>query len=142
MAEAFALGGTAVAGAAILIATQAESETAGILALGSALVLPSAGHFYAGSPGWGTLQIATRTAGAGLVVAGIGHCLGEDDCSDAEALAYAGIGLFAAGTVWSLIDAPRAAHRYNERQRALVVTPMPVRVEGELGMGLALTGTF
>lgn len=149
-ATGLAIGGT-VAGFALMAAGgNAESEELSWLGLGVAVVGPAAGHFYAGEPGHGVLTSTLRAASIASFAVGFDMSFCLFDCSDVsvaqrrtgDLLVFAGLGMYAATTIYDLVDAHQAAGRAN-RRRAATAAPALLRTpDGGQAPGLVLAGSF
>jgi hypothetical protein len=116
------------------------------------IALPSLGHFYAGETRRGLLHATWRagaamTFGAGVLL--LDYCYGRGDCSDAGLVAgmslmSTGFGIGIGSTIWSIIDAPRAARRVNEKgHSSAIVVPTALMGPGRrVGYGLSVLATF
>jgi len=89
------------------------SEVAGWVFLGSLVVGPSLGHFYAGSPGRALLGMGIRTA-AIVGLAGAVSMSWNDESPEGSALAVASLAVGAVSIVWDIASAPASASHYNE----------------------------
>jgi hypothetical protein len=159
---AIALGlslGVTAAGLGLLAAAPPADESdlgdgmalAGLLAI---LIGPTTGHLYADRIGNTGLGIRAVSASVGLVAfSGLGLCafdLSGDDDDDGEHCgwwAMAAVGsslLYAGGTIYEIVDAPRAARAYNQRHGLdLALAPTAVRAgDGSQAPGLAVSGSF
>jgi len=150
IALGLALAGTAAGATALYAGSAADSATIGLTGIGLLVIGPSLGHFYAGEPGRAVRHAAVRAGavavmGAGLLVAWSSPCAfgPENDDHCPRARDGIGVGVMAAGAllgagsvVYSVIDAPRAAHR-----TSTILAPAPlVAPGGSTTVGLALTG--
>lgn len=117
------------------------------------LVGPSAGYFYAGETERGLAHTGLRAGAVAAVIAGAAWGLfdcfdlaGEDTCDfspGATVLIAGGVVAGLGSTIYSLVDAPRAARRHNARARRLMLAPAPVAGAGQVsGFGLQLAGQF
>jgi hypothetical protein len=121
--------------------------------IGTSIVTPSLGEYYAGQYlTWGE---ALRAGAAGLAIVGINQtkstsCLGQTDdntCKEISTggIAILGLGLIAyiGGVFYDVLDAPDAVDRYNYKLR-MQVTPglMPSPSGGPPGGGVWLRGSF
>lgn len=125
-----------------------RDNLAGVFAFGT-LVAPTAGHWYArrlGSPG-----LIARAVGAGILYwtisrSNVARPLSDgsrDDKFPVVAGLGLGLGTYAVATVYDIIDAPRAARRYNQRKLTLPVRPLFGRgLGGNPSFGLAVAGRF
>lgn len=138
------LGLTAVSWGLMYVSVKGESPEFFLLGAAGALVLPSAGHWYAGEAGG--VGLVTRGAGLALFISGAIRAEREVDgcdggCSttdDAELRLWAGFGLFIAGTIYDIATSGSAARAHNERLRKMMVAPTVQPGGG----GLALVGQF
>src|SRR5580765_5814743 len=93
-----------------------------ITALGIGVITPSLGEIYAGR--YVTYGMAARATGLTLALYGshqadalcswYGTCY--EETQRARKMMFGGLILYAAGTVYDIATAPRAAHHYNERR--------------------------
>jgi len=117
--------------------TTAHLFGAGLLSLA---ITPSLGHIYSGKVLTGGL--ALRAGGAALALVGLAQAL---DCGlievrrscgffeSGEAAVVLGGTVAAAGVIWDIATAPRAARRFNEKH----VTLVPAAPGASLGLSLA-----
>jgi hypothetical protein len=148
---AFALsGGTTLAGFLMLtLAADSNDDMQAKLVVGGLLALtigPTTGHIYAGDT-WNT-GLKVRLSGLGISVLGAAVALAacppfSGNCNDGGA-AIGGVGflaggiMYAGGTIYEIVDAPRAADRYNMKHRASIAV-----VPGAGGKpGMSVVGTF
>jgi hypothetical protein len=102
--------------------TFGESEGSGdgagaaFIFLGSVMVGPSLGHFYAGCPGRAMAGIGIRTAALIGLSAAIAATW-DGDSSGGNVLAFTSLGIGAGFIVWDIASAPGSARRYNESHR-------------------------
>jgi hypothetical protein len=103
-------------------------------------ITPSLGHIYSGKILTGGL--ALRAGGAAVALVGVAQALdcgiiwSSKDCgffTSGEAAVLLGGTLAAAGVIWDIASAPRAARRYNEKHISLV----PAAPGASLGLSLA-----
>jgi len=146
-AEGLSIAGTLGGAALTLAGIKAESGPLTLTGVGLLIVGPGAGHLYAGDADHSLLTSLIRLAGLGVIGYGFSklppfQC--EDFCEDDEAddtqagwLLIGGAVTFLGATVWDLVDAPRAAHRYN-----LSLTPTVLPATDGRAPGLSLGGTF
>jgi hypothetical protein len=116
-----------IAGAQIPASENKNSNLTGILWLGGILIGPSAGQFYAASPGTGMLGIGLRSTGLALFVIGLKSAFnswgcsddGGSNCDESGGATFMVIGslTFIGGGLYSLFDAALAADRFNDRER-------------------------
>jgi hypothetical protein len=148
-AGGLALLGTAAGWGAFLASAGSGDGDLALLGLGGVFIGPSLGHFYAGEWGGGFAHMGVRAAAGGVVVLGavvlFTNCYGEsDDCDEGvgTAMMLGGAALGVGSTIYSIVDAPRAARRVNERRR-LALTPAPMLgPDRSLGYGLQLGASF
>jgi TM2 domain-containing membrane protein YozV len=138
MAAILILAAVAVAQTAPATETQ-PSQTSGIGSAGSrqiaknpssaliySIVLPGGGQLYNGETGRGLLHLGAAAVGYALFIVFLPSTeFVADDYywasygywrnTGSPALSYGGLALALGSTVWSIIDAPRGARRYNER---------------------------
>lgn len=140
--EALALsGGVTLLSGILVAATVEDDDLSPMTAIGLAgLALgPSLGHVYAGE--YLTGGLALRAAGMTVAILGLreGTTCADGDCIAKGAVAAAVLGgaAFAAGIIWDVATAPRAARRWNERH-GLSIAP----VVTDDGAGVTLGGSF
>jgi hypothetical protein len=155
----FALGGALVTtglGLGVMVAgIGGDNGALGLIGFTTALIGPSFGHFYAGEYGRGLAHTGLRAGAVVMTVAGaawtgsllLGCAFGdESDCNGnpaAPLLLVGGAVLSAGSIIYSIYDAPRAAHRHNARSRQLLITPAPiVGPDHSAGVGLQLGARF
>lgn len=145
------LAGTAVGWGGLLIAAEVDSPALGWVAVGGILVGPSLGHFYAGEVRRGLGHTAIRVGAGAIFVVGavttVSDCLftEENECegSPGPLIMLGGAVLGAGSTIYSLVDAPRAATRANQKRRNLLITPAPVvGPDRSTGLGLLVGSSF
>jgi len=95
-------------------------------------LLPGAGQFYNGEPVKGVVQLVGAVGGLALAVANVPATVRSNyinvDTGNSTLFAV-GIGVTAASSLWSLIDAPLSASRINREQAwALQPTVTPSEV--------------
>lgn len=144
------LSGPALTALAIAAGDSGNEDLAiglGWLAAAGYLAGPSAGRWYAGETGAGT--ILARGGGAALMIGGIAASICFDSCSDegsGPAMAMlAGAGLFVGATIYDIATASDAARTYNRAHRnnkSLALLPLVKQSEGHTTTGLALSGSF
>ena len=146
-ALALSLGGTvasvgvAAYGFANMIDGHEESSSVGLWAGGllSLVITPSLGHIYAGDGM--TNGLALRAGGAAVAVVGFfqwARCT-DENCGFLEGghpTLLVGGGLAAAGVIWDIATARKAARRTNEKRLSLVPAAAGAKV------GLSLAGSF
>ena len=151
VALGLSLAGTAVAYGSLFAAAEADSEALGWVAFGGMMVGPSLGHFNAGDVGRGLGHSGIRLGAAGIFVAGA--LVAFDDCffteeeecdGSAGPLIMLGGGLLGVGsTIYSIVDAPRAARPSNATKQRVLITPAPVvGPDRSTGFGLQLGSSF
>lgn len=138
------LGGTAAA--VSMFAVGYRTDQPALLAGGAitALAAPSFGHIYAGE--YVTPGTIVRFCGAGLALAGLVAAMSHWDSPGgtpdyAGVLAITGGSLFAAGSLYDIVTAPKAVRRYNEKH-AISLSPSVVSSGGPAGVGLSIGGSF
>lgn len=120
------------------------------LALAAAVVMPGAGHLYAGEPGKGALFFTTTVvapvAGALLTLRSEKRVCDTEGCSSSANLLPFFLGAAASFGVYgySIADAPKAAARTNRRLRARRATVSPLlagmgRSDAVVGVHMSLT---
>jgi hypothetical protein len=135
-ATLLAIGATALGYVALGGSGGDDNAALGFIGVAGALVGPSAGHIYAGENGHALKMSLLRTGAIAAVVAGMirvmssavddSDCL--SDCSgdrawhdyqrNGEVMIYAGGITFVAATIYDIVDASRAARRYNDKHKA------------------------
>jgi hypothetical protein len=145
------LAGTAVGWGGLLMAAEVDSEALGWVAVGGILVGPSLGHFYAGEVGRGLGHTGIRLGAGAIFVVGAAITFSdcffteEEECdgSSGPLIMLGGAALGAGSTIYSIVDAPRAATRANQKRRRFVITPAPlVGPERSTGLGLLVGSSF
>jgi len=138
-----ALGATLASWTTMLVGLQARNGTAIVIGGVSTVILPSAGHWYAGSSG--ALGLGMRAIGAaGLVWSLVKE--GEDNVCDEgceptnaqRAIGLTSLGLYLAGTIVDIATAPAAARRHNRAVREVTIGPALHRG----GAGVSIAGWF
>ena len=133
------LGGLALATGGILADGAPHDLRVGMFAVGgtAALVMPTAGHWYArGSTQDGTVGSYLRLGGGALVmIGGVALATGEheedapgDHSADIElGIVYAGLATMAAGAIVDIATTPAEVHRANRRRHSidLSISPTP-----------------
>jgi hypothetical protein len=128
------VGGTAASWIVLLFAGVIDEGNNLVVPLAgiSALLAPSFGHWYAGTPftGWFGLRAAALVP---LVMAAssCGEC-------DTSSLSWIALALYAAGTVGDIATTPADVRRHNEERRTLhdlTVAPMIHRGAGGIMLG-------
>lgn len=142
-----------LAGYAIVIPILASDNRSGLARIGAvtgmtlAAVGPSVGHFYAGKWEQMTPGAYMRLGAVPVAIAGFltiaAECESVENCEaptpkSKYVFAAAGV-LWFGGTILDVATAHRAARKYNEKHRVIVVTPT---YAPDAGAGLALTGSF
>jgi hypothetical protein len=122
--------------------------------LGTSIVTPSLGEWYAGE--WVTIGMAVRAAGAGLAIYAVRHEQELVTCDTATSamspkctsLTATGIGLlgvaaiaYVGGVAYDVKDAGDAVDRYNSRHHVFV-SPTAILGSHDTAPGLALVGTW
>jgi hypothetical protein len=96
--------------------SESGSQGAAWVFLGSLVVGPSLGHFYADRSGRALLGLGIRTAAiVGLV--GATTISWDNQSTGGDALALVSLGIGAVSVVWDIASAPASARRYNETHR-------------------------
>jgi hypothetical protein len=120
---------------------EGQGQTAALVFLGSLIVGPSVGHFYAGRPGRGLLGIGVRVV-ALFGIAGAVAMSWDEESSGGNAMAFASLGAGAGFLIWDIASAPRSARIHNralrERHAALGIG----RIGGTDAPGVVLTASF
>lgn len=141
------LGGTAVSGALILVGVTDKGK-AGIAVAGalSLAVTPSFGEWYSGTyltPGM-ALRIGAPVGAlvTATIAASAFPCIPKDGGSNCDtnpkvfaAALLVGGGMLAAGTIYDIATAPRAARRYNHEHAGATV--VPTVAPGSYGLSIA-----
>lgn len=132
----------------------ASGSNLAMLGVGGLVVGPSAGRWY--NHEVGGIGIAARVVSGILIVRGLarmdtGGCeqwytaaecaAVEQDERDGARMLELGIGLWAAATLYDIIEAGRGAERYN-RERALTVAPTLITSGGRQTTGVAVSLRF
>ena len=149
-ATLLAIGGTAAGFGLIALGGQSDTEGLALLGVGVMAVGPSAGHFYAGETGHGLVTSGIRAGGMVATAVGfsMSFCLFDCEARDqterhnGELLMLTGLGVYAATTLYDLVDAHQAVARVNKRHieaatAALITTP-----DGHRAPALVVAGTF
>ncbi len=139
--------GTTAAGFALLAAAGKQQEggemgTLGVLAL---MIGPSAGHIYAGETGHAVGMTLVRGGAALAFIVGVVKATtvyASRDSDNGATLMWVGGISFVAATVYDIIDAPRAAHRRNNKTRQWQVNPMMVGTSNATTPGMGFSGRF
>jgi hypothetical protein len=95
---------------------------------------------YSGEVGKGVGLLAANLVGDGLLIAGLSRSCDASTCHRNDGLVATGAALAAGTWIFSMADAPNAAHRHNRKLGIAmrpVVTPLPA---GGMALGLALGG--
>ena len=151
VAMGLALGGTALPIAAFFAAGDGDDGALVLVGLGALIIGPSMGHFYAGETQTGLVHAGVRAGSMGLMLAGAIALLdecgweGESECNETPGtMMLVGGGILLVGsTIYSIIDAPLAAHRHNRRAARFSLMPAPVSgPDRSVGLGLHLGATF
>ncbi len=110
-------------------------------ALGIEWLVPVVGHAYAGNARKGILPAVVHVAGLTAFVMGArcdSVCKLNNQGSEDEGLAWAGLGVAAVGKAWGMISAYRTAGNHNaDLRRRLNLTLAPR--DGGVAAGLSLT---
>ena len=114
---------------ALAMSESSENRGADLVFLGSVVVGPSLGHFYAGRPGRALLGMGIRTAALVGLSAAVAISWDEES-TGGDGLALASLGIGAASIVWDIATAPASARRYNDTHR-----------ENRLSIGLGAVGS-
>lgn len=149
VATGLAIGGT-LAGFGLMAAGGAlESESLTWTGLGVALVGPSAGHIYAGEGRHALVTSSLRAGSFGMFAVGFSMSFCIFDCEDksvserrnGELLAFGGLGLYVATTLYDIVDAHQATRRAN-RAAAAAAPAVLTSPDGNRAPGMVLTGAF
>lgn len=150
-AVTLAIAGTALPFVAFAAAGNGDDGALVLAGLGGLIIGPSLGHFYAGDTRTGLVQAGVRAGSMGLMLAGaivlLDECgfEGDPECNETPgAMMIIGGGVLVVGSaIYSIIDAPLAAHRHNQRGARLSLMPAPVTgPDRSVGLGLHLGATF
>jgi hypothetical protein len=137
------LGGTA-ASVALVVAGGRVNNSLPWAGLVSSVFTPSLGEWYAGKPL--TVGIGIRAASAGILFAGIGQWNSSNDEKKGDGgaglLVLTGIVGYAAGAIYDIADAPRAAHAYNRTHSWQVAPTVLHTPSGDTHMGIGIGGSF
>lgn len=135
-------GGVTLLSGILVLATAEDDRISPVTAAGVAgLALgPSLGHVYAGE--YLTGGLALRAAGMAVAILGYreaSRCSSVGDCHMTAGATgvVLGLGAFAAGALWDIATASRAADRWNARH-GLTIAP----VVTDDGAGVSLAGSF
>jgi hypothetical protein len=144
VATILALGGTlSSVGILILSGTTLDREVI-YLGLGTAVVLPSLGHWYSNKPF--TLGLGLRAASSTAAIIGLANEKGcGAGCDDGvyNALIYGGLIGLGLGAAYDIATAGHWAERYNERHGlGLTMAPTLLPTRAGTGYGVALGGAF
>jgi hypothetical protein len=137
------VGGLALFGLADRADDAGEEDDARALAytgVAVAVIVPSAGHAYAGEWVKAGVTTAVRAGGFGLMVAGLAQIAAETSGKNGGLYLVSGSILYFGTTLYALIDAPFAAKRANRRN--VVVAPTAMSSAGGMSPGVALVGSF
>ncbi len=131
------------------IGEESDTDAVAFLSLAALLAGPSLGQFYAGNSRGACTGFGLRATGVGLMVTGalisLNQCFLQDcDGSPGLSLIVVGGAVIVGATIYSIVDAPRAARRTNRRRRqATVLAPGPVIGPSRTaGLGLHLRTEF
>jgi hypothetical protein len=124
--------------------TDSYNDSTGVtifdIGLFSTLITPSLGQFYAGN--YLSTGLVIRGAGAAVAAVGAVQAIGCVDsstsCNDGKVALAIGAGVVAVGAIWDIVDAPRAANRWNLKHVQLA----PVSVGTGSSVGLGVSGQF
>lgn len=144
--------GTTLAGVALMaIGGDSDSEPLAFVGAGLTTIGPSAGHIYAGEGAHAATSSLIRAGAIGIAGIGVGMSFCIFDCEDVDIdqrragtmIAFVGVGLFAAATIYDVVDAHQAADRANRRAADLAASPAIIRSpDGARAPGMVLTGRF
>ena len=115
-------------------------------ALASLAITPSFGEWYAGD--YLPVGLVVRTSGFALGALFLARAQANGcnrySCwpADATIELVLGFGALAAGTVWDIATAPRAADRYNAKHAWIAITPMIAPAATGHAFGLGVAGGF
>jgi len=132
-----------------LFSTNALAEKSPVLAGVMSGVLPGAGQFYTGHPMKGLTMGTLYVGSMGLVIAygpwtwedkqsGFFGDLSEGTSSTTKAIWYGSVAVAGGTWLWSVIDAPIAAGKYNQENFSVY----PVFRKGYVGVNLNLKVTL
>lgn len=149
-ATELAIGGTVAGFALMAVGGEQDSATLSWIGLGVATVGPAAGHVYAGETGHGLLTSSIRAASIASFAVGFDMSFCLFDCANAnverrrtgDLLAFAGLGLYAAATIYDVVDAHQAARRANHRLAATAAPALMTTPDGNRAPGMVLAGRF
>lgn len=118
----------------VLVYTEKSGSTAFLLSF----LITGAGQMYAGETGKGVSLLLLDIGGTALLINGAASCAGYGShCEDGQIAAGAALALGA--WIYSMVDAPGAAGRYNrEHVRALPVVGVAPRGGANVGVRLTL----
>lgn len=143
------LGGTAASVAIAAIGIGTDNAPLALLGVGSSLLTPSLGEWYAGKGL--TAGMGIRAASALAVVVGFGQALScidtDDSCrtpGSAGVLMVGGLLGYAGGAIYDIATAKRTVREYNAAHGfSVTIAPTAMRTSsGQSTMGVGLSGTF
>ncbi|MBX3162217.1 MAG: hypothetical protein KF773_40005 [Deltaproteobacteria bacterium] len=134
-ATMWAIGATAIGYLSLAASGRDDNAALGFLGTAGVLVGPSAGHIYAGENGHALRMSLLRTGALTAFAIGLLRVAVTplDDCistcnerdrewreyqRNGELLMLAGAATFVTSTIYDIIDASRAARRFNDKQKA------------------------
>jgi hypothetical protein len=129
------------------VAAATDSDALSWVALGTFVVGPSLGHYYAGAPGRGIATTLGRAGGVGMMALGGGLTAvsgwsgGDDGGLGAigALIMVAGLGTVFSVTIYDVVDAAPATER---RNAALMLTPTMLSSPAGNAPGMAIGGRF
>jgi cysteine-rich repeat protein len=145
--------GVIIAGSAIGSSNENVGFAVGMLGVGSFVVAPSAGHFYAGDKRHGLIFSGVRLGAGAMATAGFVFAL-SSIFQEETALSKAGGAMFVLGSlgsagllVYEIIDAPRSVKRVAtakvEKKASLKLAPMLApQPDRTVAPGVSLGGRF
>lgn len=146
-ALALSLGGTAASIAVTAVGFSTDNHALGVVGLGSTLLTPSLGEWYAGKPL--TIGMGIRAASTVAFLAGVAGTCTDVPCenhfdSAASYLMVGGLAGMAGGALYDIVTAKAAAREYNAKHGyTLTVAPTAVRTaNGQSTMAIGISGTF
>lgn len=119
---------------------------ASLIGLGTTLVTPSLGEWYAGT--FMTAGLGFRLAGIGVSAAGLASaklCFGECRGQSTGAIVIVGLGglIYATGIVWDIATARSTARQANARRQPVAFTPsIQISPSGRSAYGIGIGGIF
>lgn len=121
------------------------------LALGLEFFFPGAGSIYANHATGAVITWGSFALGFGLIIWGVGQELDNDeygeyeDSNDGDTAILLGITAMLGGRIYGLVDSYSSTKRYNRElarrlgfPESLVISPIPMRLQGQTTLGLGM----